>query len=316
MGWREKSIVGLAILLGFSGCTKQNEPHHAVGYLEADWSYVAPLEAGIVEVVLVKEGERVDLGTRLLVLDMAVQEATLKEAEQALRAAKANARNIDTGARPPEIDALKAALEQAEAELERATSERARIMPLVRDGVEAPIVGDNLEARYKAAVAAVEQAKAQIEKAQLAGRPAQQEAAAANIGAAEARLEGADYRLARRTLTAPVTGRVEEVLYEPGELIPAGRPALAISPDDGIKVRFFVKEARLPDLSVGKKVRVHLDGRETPIEGTISYIATTAEYTPPVIFSNKTREKQVFLVEATLPPDQGAHPGLPAEVDW
>ncbi|MGV6819816.1 MAG: HlyD family secretion protein, partial [Parvularcula sp.] len=172
------------------------------------------------------------------------------------------------------------------------------------------------EARYKAAVAAVEQAKAQIEKAQLGGRPAQQEAAAANIGAAQARLEGADYRLGRRTLTAPVTGRIEEVLYEPGELIPAGRPALAISPDDGIKVRFFVKEGRLPDLSVGNKVRVHLDGKDAPIEGVISYIATTAEYTPPVIFSNKTREKQVFLVEATLPPDEGAHPGLPAEVDW
>ena len=49
-------------------------------------------------------------------------------------------------------------------------------------------------------------------------------------------------RLARRKASSPVTGTVQQIYYRPGELVPAGRPVVALLPPGNIKVRFFVPE--------------------------------------------------------------------------
>ena len=54
--------------------------------------------------------------------------------------------------------------------------------------------------------------------------------------------------------------------------------------------------------------------REVPV--TVSYVATEAEYTPPVIYSNETRSKLVFMVEARPAVADGPklRPGQPVSV--
>lgn len=73
---------------------------------------------------------------------------------------------------------------------------------------------------------------------------------------------------------------------------------------------------RSANFRVGRVVRIACDGCERGYTATISHIASNAEYTPPVIYSNDARSKLVFLVEAR--PDtvaaRGLHPGLPIEV--
>ena len=41
-----------------------------------------------------------------------------------------------------------------------------------------------------------------------------------------------------------------------------------------------------------------VDGVQGTIQGKVSYISPKAEYTPPVIYSQESREKLVFMVEA------------------
>jgi len=50
--------------------------------------------------------------------------------------------------------------------------------------------------------------------------------------------------------------------------------------------------------------------------GKISFISPRAEYTPPVVYSQESRAKFVFLVEATFEPAVAAqlHPGQPVDV--
>src|SRR5262249_48882608 len=55
---------------------------------------------------------------------------------------------------------------------------------------------------------------------------------------AQARLNSAQTRLARRQVFSPVTGTVQEVYYRPGEVVPAGRPVVSLLPPGNIKVRF------------------------------------------------------------------------------
>ena len=48
-----------------------------------------------------------------------------------------------------------------------------------------------------------------------------------------------------------MSGAVQQIYYRPGELVPAGRPVIALLPPGNIKVRFFVGEALLPKIALG-----------------------------------------------------------------
>ncbi|WP_143435230.1 HlyD family secretion protein, partial [Henriciella aquimarina] len=133
---------------------------------------------------------------------------------------------------------------------------------------------------------------------------------------AEAQKRAAAYRLEERSSEAPEGGRIEEIFYRVGEYVTPGQPVVSILPPRGLKVRFFVPEAELPEISIGKTVRVKADGLASPVDASVSFISHDAEFTPPVIYSRDTRGKLVFLIEADLPQEAGFHPGLPVEVDW
>jgi HlyD family secretion protein len=122
--------------------------------------------------------------------------------------------------------------------------------------------------------------------------------AEAALRTAQARLNSAQTRLARRKVSSPVAGSVQQIYYRVGELVPAGKPIVALLPPSNLKVRFFVNEAMLPKLNIGDPVTVTCDGCDAGITAKISFIARSSEFTPPVIYSMEERSKLVFLVEA------------------
>jgi HlyD family secretion protein len=211
---------------------------------------------------------------------------------------------------------LQARLREAEARLAGLVADRDRILPLVEAGVETRARGDQIIADVLAAEATTEALRQEIAVARQPGRPAAREAADAATERALAARESAAYRLSQRTVTADMAGRVEEVLLEPGEYATPGQPVLAILPVDGLKIRFFVPQAELPELAIGDSVSVVADGLSAPVTAIISHIASDAEFTPPVIYSRERRDKLVFLVEADLDADDALSPGLPVEVNW
>jgi HlyD family secretion protein len=130
----------------------------------------------------------------------------------------------------------------------------------------------------------------------------------------EARLNSARTRLLRRKVVSPVAGTVQQVYYRPGEMVPGGRPIVALLPPGNLKARFFVPEGLLPQLSYGDTVTVTCDGCPSGITATISFIAKTAEFTPPVIYSRNERAKLVFLVEAVPNKPEALRVGQPIDV--
>ena len=302
-------------LLALAACTPAEDPVH-LGYVEADWTYVSAPAAGRLVEQAVREGDRIEPGMFLFSLDSTAEEAALAQASARVAQAQAEAENLDTGARAPEIRELQARLAQAEARLGQARQDRDRLLPLVEKGLEPRARADAAESELEAAQAAVEAARQQIAVASQPGRPASRNAAEAAAKSAEASQAAAAYRLSERRVTAPKSGRVEEVFYRAGEYVMPGSPVLSIMPDDALKARFFVPQAELGDLSVGETVRVSHDGLASPATATVTFIAHEAEYRPPVIYARGTRSKLVFMVEARLPGDAGFHPGLPVEVEW
>jgi HlyD family secretion protein len=122
--------------------------------------------------------------------------------------------------------------------------------------------------------------------------------AEAALRTAQARLNSAQTRLARRKVASPVSGSVQQIYYRAGELVPAGKPIVALLPPGNLKVRFFVNEATLPKLKIGEPVSIGCDGCASGIVAKVSFIARSSEFTPPVIYSLEERAKLVFLIEA------------------
>jgi HlyD family secretion protein len=96
-------------------------------------------------------------------------------------------------------------------------------------------------------------------------------------------------------------------------MVPAGRPVLAILPPGNLKVRFFVPQSALPQLAYGETITVRCDGCANQ-SARVSFIAKSAEYTPPVIYSLEERNKLVFLIEALPEQPDKLRVGQPVDV--
>lgn len=138
-----------------------------------------------------------------------------------------------------------------------------------------------------------------------------------NASARQRSLEQAQWRYDQKQQSVPADGLVYDTYYRPGEWIPAGSPVASLLPPEYIKARFFVPEQDLGRVQVGTPVNVHLDGLAKSLPGKVSFVSPSAEYTLPIIYSRENRNKLVFLVEASLPPEAAGqlHPGAPIQVD-
>jgi HlyD family secretion protein len=122
--------------------------------------------------------------------------------------------------------------------------------------------------------------------------------AEAALRQAKANLGWSETRLGRRNAYSPADGTIQQVYYRPGETVTAGKPVVALLPPQNIKFRFFAPEPLLPEIKYGETVTVSCDGCEQGLTAKVSFIARSAEFTPPVIYSLDERAKLVFLIEA------------------
>jgi HlyD family secretion protein len=146
------------------------------------------------------------------------------------------------------------------------------------------------------------------------GTQATLDSAVSALRVAEARVNTSQTRLTRRSGFAPVSGAIQQIYFREGEMVPAQRPVLSIMPPGNMKVRFFVPEPELPKLAIGDEVRVSCDNCAADLTAKIYFIATSAEYTPPVIYSLDERNKLVYLIQARPSRPDSLRVGQPISV--
>jgi HlyD family secretion protein len=147
-----------------------------------------------------------------------------------------------------------------------------------------------------------------------AGTQANLDAAVSALRVAEARVNTSQTRLARRNGFAPVGGTIQQIYFREGEMVQAQRPVLSIMPPGNMKLRFFVPETELPKLAIGDEVKVTCDNCADDLTAKIYFIATMAEYTPPVIYSLDERNKLVYLIQARPSRPDSLRVGQPISV--
>lgn len=308
---------GVALPALFLTNTKSDAPvPRFQGYVEGQMIYVAAEEGGRILQMNVDSGDDVQRNQTLFSQDAALKDLQRQQAEARLREAQARLRNVKAPQqRPEEIEVLRASERRAATAVNLSALELDRQRELFRKGVVSKALVEQAEAAHQRDSAAHEEIRRQIEAAGLGGRENDIQAAEAAVDAAKAALAEVDRHLAKTEVKAPEDGRVEDVFYRAGEIVPAGTPVLALLPDGNLRIRFFVPEPSLSALSLGGGILVSCDGCAPDIKARVTFIAREAEFTPPVIFSEEERSKLVFKVEARLIGNEHALPvGLPVTV--
>jgi HlyD family secretion protein len=262
------------------------------GYVISDNVYMASPGAGTVISVSVKRGQRVEIGTPLFQMDLTSQTSQAEKIKAQIEEAE-----FEKEVRQAELTAAEAANKFAISDMNRFTS----IQSKMQGAVSQQDIDTVVEAEAKSR-ANVVSAKNQIS------------AANSRIESSKAELRDIEHRLGELSPKSPVSGRIEEVMYKPGEWAAANSSIISIVPDNEIKVRFYIPQNQLSKYHVGTKMAVSFDGGPKGMTATIDFISTRPEYTPPVIYSLSTRDKLVFMAEAVPENPTQLIPGQPMDV--
>jgi HlyD family secretion protein len=305
------AIVGLWLLLR-AGSGSQSWQ----GYVDADYVKVAPTQAGLLTAVAVSRGDEVRAGALLFTQDETPDRASRDEDARKLDEARQKLANLEAGGKSTEIAQAEANLSDARATLAQAQADYRRgqsLLPSRAVSVQSVERLGAAEQSAEARVHAMEAALAQLE-APL-GRQDEIKAQHYAVDSAVAALDLAQWRLDQRRVAAPARGRITDVLARPGETMAAGAPVVSLLPPGNILVRFFVPEPALGGIHRGDGVALARDSCPAGLTATISFISPKAEYTPPVIYSESSKSKLVYLVEARPAPDQATtlNPGQPVD---
>jgi HlyD family secretion protein len=287
------------------------------GYAEADYVKVGPTQQGLLTEVDVVRGAELSVGTPLFVQDETADRAARDQAARQLQQACEQLANLEAAGKPTEIDQAEANLADARATVERTKVDLDRAESLIKNGAVTAQTLDQRRSDYQSATARVAAMQAALAQTRAPmGRKGEIEAQHAAVDAGKAALEMADWRLSQRRVTSSVAARVADVLARPGETMAAGAPVVSLLPPGNIFVRFFVPEADLARIHRGDTVQLACDSCRANLRGVISFVSPQAEYTPPVIYSEESRAKLVYLIEARPPPEQAVlfNPGQPVTV--
>ncbi len=271
------AVAGIALIgLVLVSC-EQKPPGRLHGYVEADYLDLAASVAGRLQHVI-RRGEHVRQGMTLFELEQAPESLNVDRLKAELRGNAAQLAEAEFGVR----------LAQRALQRLRALAGKRFVS----------------EEKLDRASTVASQAKARVERLHARG------------DVIRAELKQLQWVLEQKRQTAPVAGWIEDVFFETGEWVGAGRPVVRLLPEEGVKIRFYVPEGGLSDIDIGDAVDVHVDGASEALRAEVRYIADRAEFTPPVIYSEDVRAHLVYRVEA-VPVDwkRPLHPGQPVDVE-
>jgi HlyD family secretion protein len=297
------------------GCSRDRAIAYQ-GYVEGKFVYVASPQSGRLDRLSVNRGTTISANQPLFTLDNEPELSAELQARQVLRSDERRLADLKTGKRPPEIDVIAAQLAQAKVEHQRS------IDILKSDEAQYAAGGlpqtelINARAAVASNAALVRQYQSNLDVAALPGREEQIKAQSDAIAADQAALQQTAWKLEQKQIASSQGGLVFDTLYQEGDWVSAGSPIIQMLPPTNIEVRFFVPETAVGSLKMGQTVSVHCDDCAANVQSTITFISNQAEYTPPVIYSNESRAKLVFMIIARPSPENAAllHPGQPVAI--
>ncbi|MBU0984874.1 MAG: HlyD family efflux transporter periplasmic adaptor subunit [candidate division Zixibacteria bacterium] len=273
-------IVVLAALV-FTGCSGDNGAAGGSGLIEATDVLISAETSGRVLNRFVSEGDMVQPGDTLAVIDPSRLELELAAALAGRSVAEAN------------LATARVRVEQARSARDFTVTELTRVERLLRSGTATRQLYDRAEQENSQARIALRAAEAGVRTG---------EAELMRIAADIARLER---QLQDCFPVCPVAGIVIESFVEPGELITAGKPLAHIAGLDTVWVKVYLPSGSFASVTTGTSATVSTESGGQEYAGTVTWTSTEAEFTPKNVQTEQARADLVYAVKVTIPNRDG-----------
>lgn len=304
---------GAGLLGLLAGCGHHQAPPPVVDTLERERIELVADAAEPVVQILVHEGETVQAGQPLLRLDPARLQARLDQAVATREEAAARLAELTRGPREEEIAAARARLRGADEVLQVRQRELARQERLLARGLASPEDRDAARVLRDGALAERDTARARLDELLKGTRAEQLEQARQALARAEAAVVGLRRDLARLTVTAPVSGQVDEILFRVGEQPRAGEVVAVMYDAAHTYARVYVPEALRVAVRPGTRAEVSIDGLDSPLRGRLRWVSAEPSFTPYYALTERDRGRLSYLAKIDLEGAGELPVGLPLE---
>lgn len=302
----------VAVVAVIGAMSIKQEPETIQGQVEVSEYRVSSKVPGRILEIRVKEGDYVNVGDTLAILDAPEVRAKMTQAQSAENAAAAMDEMANNGARQEQVRGAFAVLQQAKAGLEIAQKSYNRVQRLYDEGVMTAQKRDEAFANYKALEAQVKAAQSQYDMARNGARTEEKKAAAAQVNKAKGAVAEVNSYIHETMQIAQMAGEVSDVYPKVGELIGTGSPIMSVSLMNDIWGTFNVREDQLDGMKVGSIVTAFVPAFKKEIRMKVYYIKDQGSYAVwKATKSNGQYDLKTFEVKAR-PMDklEGLRPGM------
>jgi HlyD family secretion protein len=222
---------------------------------------------GLIRQLPVQEGDRVNAGETLVVIDVADIQAQNGQAIAGVNMAQSN--YLNTQGR---LQEARAQLVETEAQLAESQLEQRRMSMLRSEGAVSQQLLDQANTRVQTTQSRLQQVQAGIRQSQAMMNQAQ-----AQVSQAQAQVSQVSANLNYGTITAPFYGVVTHKHTEVGAMAGAGQSLLTLESSDRLRFTTQVPESLITQIRQGQKVSVRLDALNRDVSGTVSQIIPSAD---------------------------------------
>lgn len=288
------TFISATLILAVS-CTGGKTKSDAYGNFEATEYIVSSETSGKIIEIKIEEGDEVTTSKPFGLVDTTI--LSIKKLQLTTTYQKLNAQISQIGTN---IEIYKTQKSVAEREF-------ARIKMMMTDNAATQKQHDDIEGQIQVLDRQINNSKAQYSSI---------EADKINL---DAKVNELDDQLKRSLLISPIAGVVLEKYVEQGELTNAGKAVIKVANLKEMILRAYISGNQLPNVKIGQKVKVLIDKdskTNTELDGTVSWISNTSEFTPKIIQTKEERVNLVYAIKVMVPNNGEIKIGMPGEVKF
>ncbi|OQY74953.1 MAG: hypothetical protein B6D44_02750 [Ignavibacteriales bacterium UTCHB2] len=287
----------------------------ASGTIESTNIIVSSKTAGNILIMNFSEGNKVNSGDTVLIIDHEQLELQLHQAIAGKDAAQAQLNLMLKGAREEDIIQAEQNLNQAKVNFETAERDKIRMQNLFDTHSITQKQYEDAVARFELMSAQYKSAQENYSKVKKIFRPEEIEQAKANLNKAIAGVELLNKNIRDCYVTSPINGFLVKTFIEPGETVTPMSSLFKVSDLDVVELVIYVSTEELAYVKLGQNAEVKIDSfKDKVYTGKVTYISPEAEFTPKNIQTKDERTKLVFAVKIKIPNDNyDLKPGMPSD---
>ena len=285
------------------------------GTIESTNVIVSSKNAGEIKSILFNEGEQVNAGDTILIIDHEALEYQLEQALAGEQIAQAQLDLMLKGARSEDIKQAEEMMKQSEINFNTAKNDFERFKQLWESRSISKKQFEDITARYEVAIAQYNSAKENYQKVKKIFRPEEIEQAKGNLKKARASVDLLRKNIRDSYVTSPLSGFIVKKFVEVGETVTPMSSLFKVSNLTTVELIIYVSEVELGKIKLGQKAEVTIDTYpDKKYEGKVIYISPEAEFTPKNVQAKDERTKLVFAVKIQVDnKDFDLKAGMPAD---